>query len=399
MRPVGVLVLAGAVVVAGACGSAGVAPTPVAATPTPTVAPSIEPSPSPSPSATAEPTPEVSVEPTPSGLVAGMRRHEMPNLGLSIDLPEAWRPVLELGAVELRDLSRADMGIGRELDRWIHTSTRFEPGGDMGLVAVNPDTMAMIRIGIILPVDDRLDAVTLGRALFGEDDGVVISSAEEMPIVGGEGARLEGDRPDGADTTHHLWFPFVGPSGEWLEVGANVLASRQGDFDAVVDAAVASLQPSGQPQGRAHRAVPDADLQERLPTKVDDQPLDVTTGDAMELEYAGVWDSWRAVFGSLQDGLPALKGLGDQVRFGVAFSAPASDGSSIEIYALRAPGFKAEDYRPFLDGLPEQGWVATDPKKTTFQNGDDVLGVRNDSIYLLRGTPNLVAAAAAQLLP
>jgi len=397
MRPVGVLVLAGAVVLAGACGSAGTAPTPLAATPTPTVVPSIEPSPS--PSASDEPTPEVSVEPTPSGLVAGMRRHEMPNLGLSIDLPETWRPVLELGAVELRDLSRADMGIGRELDRWIHTSTRFQPGGDMGLIAVNPETLAMLRIGIILPVDDRLDAVTLGRALFGEDDGVVISSAEEMTIVDGEGARLEGDRPDGADTTHHLWFPFVGPSGEWLELGSNVLASRQGDFDATIDAAVASLQMSGQPQGRAHRAAPDADLQERLPTKVDDQPLDVTTGDAMELEYAGVWDSWRAVFGSLQDGLPALQGLGDQVRFGVAFSAPTGGGSSIEIYALRAPGFKAEDYRPFLDGLPEQGWVATDPKKTTFQNGDDVLGVRNDSIYLLRGTPDLVAAAAAQLLP
>ena len=109
-----------------------------------------------------------------------MRRHEMPNLGLSIDLPETWRPVLELGAVELRDLSRADMGIGRELDRWIHTSSRFEPGGDMGLVAVDPETMAMLRIGIILPADDRLDAVTLGRALFGEEDGVVIKSAEPM---------------------------------------------------------------------------------------------------------------------------------------------------------------------------------------------------------------------------
>src|SRR6476659_3841313 len=397
MRPVGVLVLAGAVVLAGACGSAGIAPTPVAATPSPTVAPSVVLSPSPSSSPSLSPTPEVTPSPTPSGLAAGMRRHEMPNLGLSIDLPETWRPVLELGAVELRDLSRADMGIGRELDRWIHTSSRFEPGGDMGLIAIDPETLAMVRIGIILPADDRLDPVTLGKALFGEDDGVVIASADRMTIVDGEGARLEGDRPDGADTTHHLWFPFIGPSGEWLELGSNVLASRQGDFDAVIDAAVASLRLSGQPQGRAHKAIPDPDLAERLPAKLDDRSLDVTTGDASELEYAGVWDSWRAVFGNLQDGLPALQGLGDQVRFGVAFSAPTSDGSSIEIYALRAPGFAAEDYRPFLNGLPEQGWIATDPKKTTFQNGDDVLGVRNDTIYLLRGTPDLVAAAAAQL--
>jgi len=328
-----------------------------------------------------------------------MRRHEMPNLGLSIDLPETWRPVLELGAVELRDLSRADLGIGRELDRWIHTTSRFEPGGDMGLVAVNPDTLAMVRIGIILPADRRVDAVTLGRALFGQDEGVSIKTADKMTIADGEGARLEGDRPDGADDIRYLWYPFVGPSGEWLEVGSNVVASRQGDFDETLDSAVASIRLSGQPQGRAHRADSDPDLAARLPAKVDDLSMDVTTGAATELEYAGVWDSWRAVFGSLQDGLPALQGLGDQVRFGVATSAPTSDGSSIEIYALRAPGFKAEDYRPFLDGLPEQGWVATDRPKTTFQNGDDVLGVRNDAIYLLRGTPNLVAAAAAQLLP
>jgi hypothetical protein len=397
MRPVAALLLAGVVLSSAACGSARVAPTPVAPTPTPTIAPSVEPSSSPSPSL--QPTPDITPSPTPSGLVEGTRRYELPNLGLSIDLAETWRPVLELGAVELRDLSRADMGIGRELDRWIHTATRFEPGGDMGLVAVNPDTPAMLRIGIILPADDRLDAVTLGKALFGEDEGVRIASAEPMTIADGQGARLEGDRADGPDTTHHLWFPFVGPSGEWLELGSNVVASRQGDFDADVDAAVASLRLSGQPQGRAHRAAPDPDLEARLPATIDDRSMDVTTGAATELEYAGVWDSWRAVFGGLQDGLPALRGVGDQVRFGVAFSSPASDGSSIEIYALRAPGFAAEDYRPFLDGLPEQGWVATDRPKTTFQNGDDVLGVRNDTIYLLRGTPDLVAAAAAQLLP
>ena len=379
MRAVGAVLLAGAVVLAGACGPSTTAPTPIA----PTLAPTVAPSPG-----TDRPAPAL-----------GWRRHWMPNLGLTIDLPTSWRPALELGAVELRDVTRGDMAIGAELDRWIHTSTRFEVGGDMGLVAVDPESLAIVRIGAILDPDPDLDAVALGRALFGEDEGVVIASASALTIAGGNGARLEGDRPDGIDTTHHLWFPFIGPSGEWIELGANVDADREGSFDATIDAAVATLVEIGEPAGHVHRSMPDSELARRLPDTLADRDLQVLTGDRAELEYAGVWDAWRAIFGSMFDRLPALQSIDDGVRFGVAFSPPADDGSSIEIYALRAPGIEADEWRPFLDGLPQQGWLATDPAGMTFANDDDVLGVRGETIYFLRGTPDLVAQAAAQLLP
>jgi hypothetical protein len=72
------------------------------------------------------------------GVPTGWQTHEMPNLGLSVALPGSWRSVLDLSGAEVGRLPTSDVIVPSDLREFRRAKARHEPGGDFGLVAIDP---------------------------------------------------------------------------------------------------------------------------------------------------------------------------------------------------------------------------------------------------------------------
>jgi hypothetical protein len=163
---------------------------------------------------------------------------------------------------------------------------------------------------------------------------------------------------------------------------------------------VTTLHATGlPPAGAFHAMKPDPTLQDALPAELAGVRLTVFTGPRIDLEYAGIYDDVRRAFGTDWESLPAVDGRVDEARMGVAFGSRADE--RIEIFALRVPGLTTEDWRPLSDALPAAEWTAIDDQRITFRNtaGTNVGGPRGDTLFNIQGSPELLDAAVALLLP